>query len=177
MWKKALLALAGLMAGLAAFVATRDGHYKVERSMTFKAKPDKVYALICDFQKFEQWSPWEKLDPAMKKEFSGTMGEVGAEYRWQGNNKVGEGKMTILAVEPQRRVDMSLEFIKPFASVCTTRYELKSEGDSTTMTWSMEGENKSFMEKLFGVLMSMEKMIGSDFERGLSNLKSRLESP
>lgn len=174
--KKVILGILGLavvaVGGFLAYAATRPEHYHIERSLTISAPPDKIYPLLEDFHKFGEWSPWEKLDPAMKRNFAGAEKGEGAVYSWQGNDKVGEGMMTIVSTVPNQQVNVRLEFIKPAASVCQTVWALKPEGDKTTVTWTMDGENKSLIEKAFSVVMNLDKMVGGDFERGLANLKA-----
>ncbi len=162
--------------GSAVFVATRDPNYRVERSIRVDAPPEKVFAVLRDFQQFEHWSPWEKLDPKMDKTFDGEVGEVGASYHWSGNNKVGQGTMTIVEVQANEGVDIRLEFFKPFASVCQTRWAVTQEGDHTIVTWTMKGKHQNFMNKLFGLVMNMNKMLAKDFDAGLSRLKVYCET-
>lgn len=177
--KKVFLALLALVAlavvALGAFLAyasTRPAAYHIERSLTISAPPEKIYPLLEDFHRFGEWSPWEKLDPGMKRNFAGPGKGEGAVYSWQGNDQVGEGMMTIVSTVPNQQVNVKLEFIKPFASVCQTVWALKPEGDKTTITWSMDGENKGVVEKAMAVVMDMDKMVGGDFEKGLANLKA-----
>jgi len=177
--KKVILGILGLavvaVGGFLAYAATRPAAYHIERSLTIAAPPDKIFPLLEDFHRFGEWSPWEKLDPNMKRNFAGAAKGEGAVYSWQGNDKVGEGMMTIVSTVPNQQVNVRLEFIKPYASVCQTVWALKSEGDKTTVTWAMDGENKSLMEKAMSVMVDLDKMVGPDFEKGLTNLKTASE--
>lgn len=169
------LIVGAVVAGGVAFVATRDENYRVDRSVSVQAAPDKIYAVMADFRLFEHWSPWEHLDAKMLKEFTGEPGEVGSSYHWIGNNKVGEGKMTIVEVQPGQGLDLRLEFFKPFASICQVRWSVASEGDHTIVTWTMKGQNKSFITKFFGLVMNVKKMLSRDFDAGLARLKAYCE--
>jgi uncharacterized protein YndB with AHSA1/START domain len=169
MWKRIAIAAVLLVAILAAVVATRPSTFRVERSATAAAPPEAVYAQIADFHRWAAWSPWEKLDPGMKKDFAGPAVGQGAGYHWSGNDKVGEGRMTVTAATPGEQVVIQLEFLKPWASTSTTTFRLAPEGAGTRVTWSMEGHH-DFMGKAFSLFMDMDKMIGSDFERGLAQL-------
>lgn len=177
--KKVILGCLGVVVvavgGFLAYAATRPAAFRIERSTTISAPPSKIYPFLEDFHKFGQWSPWEKLDPTMKKSFSGAEKGVGAVYDWTGNDQVGQGRMTIVSAVPDQQVDVKLEFIKPFASESKTVWALKPEGDKTTIVWTMEGENKGLMEKAFSVVMDMDKLVGGDFEKGLSALKAASE--
>jgi len=175
MWKRILLALAVLLAILLVVVATRPSTYRVERSATAAAPADVVYAQIADFHRWAAWSPWEKLDPGMKKTFEGPAMGQGAGYHWSGNDKVGEGSMTVTSARPGEQVVIRLEFLKPWASTNTTTFQLAPEGGGTRVAWIMEGHN-DFMGKAVTLFMDMDKMIGADFERGLAQLKSVAEA-
>src|SRR5207237_6531042 len=118
-----------------------------ERSTVAAASPDDVYPMISDFRHFEEWSPWAHLDPAMKTTLDGTPGTVGASYAWVGNDKVGEGKMTFTAVTPKQRVDMKLEFIKPWKANNDVSLVLAPDSGKTKITWSMDGHKGGLMGK------------------------------
>jgi hypothetical protein len=174
-WMKVGLGVASALIVFAGFVATRPGTYHVERSTVVGATAAVVYDQLDDYASFVQWSPWEKLDPSMKKTFDGPSQGVGASYTWAGNDKVGKGKMTIVAADGKGLVEERLEFIEPFASVAQTTFRLSPDGAGTRVTWSMDGTN-NFVSKLFGLFMNMDKMIGKDFEAGLASLKTLAES-
>jgi uncharacterized protein YndB with AHSA1/START domain len=175
MLKKLLLAVAVVLAVFAVFVATRPDSYRVSRSRTIGAPPLTVYPLVADFHQWEKWSPWAKLDPAMKTTFSGPVAAAGSSYAWSGNDKVGEGRMTIVEARPGERLRLQLEFIKPFASTSSTEFGFAAKAGGTETVWTMEGHN-NFVGKAFSVFVNMDKMIGNDFEKGLSQLKAVAEA-
>jgi uncharacterized protein YndB with AHSA1/START domain len=175
MFTKILIGLVVLIGGFAAFVATRPSTFHVERSATIKAPAEVVFGQVADFHKWQDWSPWEKLDPAMKKTYSGAPSGNGANYAWAGNDKVGEGDMTITAAQPNEKISIRLEFAKPWKAVNTTNITFKPAGDGTLVNWAMDGEN-NFMGKAFGLFMDMDQMIGSDFEKGLASLGTVAEA-
>ena len=149
--------------------------YVVERQQRIDAPASALYERIVDFHRWRTWSPWEDLDPSLRRAYSGPEQGVGATYEWQGNRKAGAGRMTIADVEADHRVTIDLEFVKPFKSRSTTTFTLQPDGDATVVTWSMTGQ-KTLMTKVMGVFMSMDKMIGPDFEKGLARLKANAES-
>jgi hypothetical protein len=158
-----------------AIVAIQPADYKIARSATVNAPPDKVFEQVNDFHKWDAWSPWAKLDPAMKTTYSGPGSGQGASYSWAGNDQVGEGKMTIAESHPSEHIKINLEFIKPWQANNVTEFMFKPEGDKTNVTWTMSGHN-NFTGKAFGLLMNMDKMIGNDFDKGLAQLKTVAES-
>ena len=175
MLKKLLGGLAVIVALFLAYVATRPAHYHVERSVAVSAPAEIVYAQLEDLRKWAAWSPWEKIDPNMKKTYEGPERGVGASYSWQGNKDVGSGKMTIASAEPPKRISYKLEFFEPMAGEAAATMSVAKAGESQqNVTWGMDGES-NFVGKLFGVFMDMDKMIGGQFESGLEKLKSIAE--
>lgn len=174
MVKKIFLGLLAAIALLLIFAATRPDTFRVERSISIKAEPAKVYALLNDFHHFPSWSPWQNLDPGMQTTHSGAPSGQGAVYAWSGNDAVGAGRMEILQTVPNASVTVKLDFLKPFEAHNTTQYSLASTGGNTTVNWAMFGPSP-YISKLMGVFVSMDSMIGKDFERGLANLKAVAE--
>jgi len=172
--KKVFMSLVGAVVLLLLFATTRSDTFRVERSIAVKAEPARVYALLNDFHAFGSWSPWEKLDPKMTVNHSGATSGPGAVYTWDGNDGVGAGRMEILKSEPDTRVIVKLDFLKPFEGHNTSEYTLASAAGTTTVTWAMYGPSP-YISKLMGIFVSMDRMIGKDFERGLSNLKAQVE--
>jgi hypothetical protein len=163
------VSLVAILAALAAFIATRPAEFRIARSRTLAAPPGVAHAYVNDFHKWLEWSPWEGLDPTLKREFSGAPAGPGAIYHWAGNNKVGEGRMTILDAPVPHSVSIRLEFIRPWTATNTAQFDFASSGSGTAATWSMTGHN-NFIAKALGLFMNMDKMVGSDFEKGLANL-------
>jgi len=176
MLKKILIVIVALVAVFALIVALQPAEYRVVRTATISAPPATVFAQVNDFHQWEPWSPWAKLDPAAKNTFEGPPAGVGAVFMWAGNDKVGEGRMTLTESHPNDLIRIKLDFIKPFASTCTTEFVFKPEGDHTTVAWTMSG-HKNFISKAFCMFMNMDKMVGGDFERGLRQMKSAVEAP
>jgi hypothetical protein len=165
----AIVVIVGIIVALLLFAATRPNSYRVERAATIPAPAGQVFGLLNDFHRWDAWSPWEHLDPAMKRTHSGAASGVGAVYEWDGNKKAGMGRMEITGSAPHSRITIKLDFLKPFESHNTTVFVLAAEGSATRVTWTMEGPS-NFMTKLMGIFVSMDKMIGKDFEAGLANL-------
>lgn len=175
MLRKILIAAAGLVAVLFAVIALQPAAYSVTRSASINAPPAEVYGLISDFHKWEGWSPWTKLDPAIKTTFDGPVAAPGSIYKWAGNDQAGEGQMTILEATPPGAVKIKLDFVKPFASTSTTLFRIEGDGAASKVTWTMSGDN-NFLSKAFCLFMGgMDRMVGPDFEKGLAQMKALLE--
>ncbi|MGH7782831.1 MAG: SRPBCC family protein [Candidatus Binatia bacterium] len=158
-----------------ALVAMQPADYKISRSTTVNAPPEKIFEQVNDFHNWEAWSPWAKLDPTMKTTYSGPGSGQGASYSWVGNSQVGEGKMTITESSPGQHIKIDLEFIKPWQATNDTEFMFKPNGDKTDVTWTMSGHN-NFAGKAFGLVMNMDEMIGGDFDKGLAQLKTIAEA-
>ena len=173
MFKTIAIIVALLIAAVLIYAATKPDSFRIERSTTIKAPPEKISAYLTDFKQWAAWSPWEEKDPTMKRTFSGSANGKGAIYGWEGNKNVGTGRMEILDVQPQK-VTIKLDFLAPFEAHNTAEYTMQPEGDSTKLTWAMFGPT-NYMSKVMTTVMSMEKMVGPDFEAGLAKLKVAAE--
>ncbi len=176
MLKSIALVIVAAVILLLAYAATRPDIFSVQRAITVQATPDKVLPLLTDFHRWPEWSPWEKLDPSMKRTHSGAANGVGAIYEWDGNDKVGAGRMEVTGVQAPSKVSIKLDFLRPFKSQNVTDYSLVNKGSATEVTWTMSGPSP-YISKLMGIFVSMDKMIGKDFEAGLANLKAVAEKP
>jgi len=168
----------GVAAVVAVFlivVAMQPADFKVERSATMRAPAPAAFAQVNDFQNWQAWSPWEKVDPALKRHYEGPKAGTGAVYAWQGNKDVGEGRMTITDSKPAELVRIKLEFFKPFAATNSAEFSFKPAGaDSTAVTWTMTGQN-NFLSKAICLFVDMDKMVGGMFEQGLTQMKTVVE--
>ncbi|MEP6568037.1 MAG: SRPBCC family protein [Mesorhizobium sp.] len=169
-----LVILVVLIAALLIYAATRSDSFVTTRSASIKASPEAIFPLINDFRRWPVWSPYEKLDPEMKRTLSGAESGKGAAYAWQGNSKAGTGRMEITNSVPSSLVALKLDFEKPFRANNTVDFTLAPAGDSTAVTWAMSG-SRPFIAKLMGLFMNFDTLIGKDFEVGLANLKSAVE--
>jgi hypothetical protein len=175
MIKKILIGLAVVVVVLVVFIALQSSTYRVERSAMMNASAPVVFAQVNDFHKWNAWSPWAKLDPAMKQTFEGAPAGTRAVYTWAGNKEVGEGRMTITESHPSDLVKIRLEFLKPFAATSDTTFSFKPEGNQTVVIWTMVGD-KNFIAKAFHLFVNIDKMVGGDFEKGLAQMKSVAEA-
>ena len=149
-------------------------NYVVQRSTTINADPDRIYDQVADFHEWMKWSPWEDLDPNQQRTFTGSDSGVGAMYAWSGNRKAGSGTMEVTEASAPSKVRIALEFVKPFKSRNTTTFSIRPDGDASVVRWTMTGPT-TFVTRLMGLFSSMDKMIGTDFEKGLTRLKADAE--
>ena len=174
MSKKIFIAAVVIFAALLGFAATRPDTFRVERTASIKAPPEQIFRHINDFHRWNAWSPWEKLDPEMKRNYGGLNPGVGSTYSWSGNDKVGAGRMEILTSEPPLKIIIKLDFARPVEGHNTAEFTLAGKGDFTEVTWAMYGPSP-YAAKLIGLVFSMDRMVGKDFESGLANLKAVVE--
>ncbi len=148
--------------------------YTVVRRTSINSAPERVHTLINDFHDWKEWSPWEGLDPDLQRTFTGPASGVGSHYEWSGNKKAGSGSMEILTSTPEK-IAIVVNFLKPFKATNDTVFDIHPSGHGTEVTWTMSGKNTGFLG-LMSRLYPMDKVIGPDFEKGLSQLKSAAES-
>ena len=173
MLKKILLGLAAVIVIFVIVVATRPADFRVTRSTTLAAAPAAVFPYLNDVHKWQEWSPWAKLDPNCKMTFEGPSAGPGAKFTWSGNNEVGAGYMTLAESKPAELVTYKLHFDQPMEGDCDTEFTLKPEGDGSRLTWTMTGKN-NFIGKAFSLFVDCDKMCGDQFEQGFANLKGVL---
>lgn len=174
MLKKILIVLLIAIAGVLGYAATKPDTFRVERRTTIAAPPDKVFAMIEDFHRWGEWSPWEHLDPAMTRTHGGAPKGTGATYAWSGNSEVGQGRMEIVESAPPGKLVIKLDFIDPFEANNIAEFTLTPTPTGTEVVWAMHGPSP-YVSKLMDTLMSMDKMIGKDFESGLAKMKRAAE--
>lgn len=174
MLKKIALAVLAIVVVVLGLAAMKPDTFSVKRTISIKAPPEKVAALITDFHQWSSWSPWEHLDPAMKRTFTGATSGKGAIYEWEGNKEVGKGRMEIMDAGTPAKTVIKLDFLQPFESHNTTEFTLVPQGEMTNVSWDMTGP-MPFISKIMSVFASMDSMIGKDFEKGLANMKSAAE--
>jgi len=170
MLKKLLLAVLAAVVLFVLYVVARPSAYRIERTVAIAAPPEIVYGQIADFHRWPAWSPWANLDPHMSVQYSGAASGRGAVYEWNGNEKVGQGRMSIVDSKPAEAVDIKLEFLKPWSQTSRTQFLLRPEAGGTRVAWVMTGD-QDFVGKAYGVFVNMDKMVGGDFEKGLASLR------
>jgi hypothetical protein len=165
------IAVAVLVGGFLAYAATRPDSFRIQRSATIKAPPEKIFPQINDFQRWGAWSPYEKKDPAMKRTLSGAPSGKGAVYEWDGNKEICQGRMDITDCAAQSNVKLKLDFCRPFEAHNIVDFTLEPRGDATQVTWAIHGPSP-FISKVMGIVFDVDTMVGKDFEAGLADLKA-----
>ena len=172
-WKIILIVVAVIIAAILIYAWTRPDSFRVQRSVSIKAPPEKIVPLIDDFHAWTQWSPYEHRDPNLKRTFGGAPKGKGATYTWDGNKNVGSGAMEVLESAPQK-IRIKLDMFRPFAANNMAEFTLVPRGAETEVTWAMSGPSP-FISKLMQTFMNFDTMIGKDFEAGLQSLKATAE--
>jgi carbon monoxide dehydrogenase subunit G len=165
------LIVAVALAGALVFAALKPDTFRIERSIRIDVAPEVIFSNINDFKKWEEWSPWDKIDPALERRYSGAAKGVGAAYSWTGTKKVGSGRMEIIGTTPFTGVQIKLDFTAPFVAHNIIDFTLTKDGDATHVSWAMSGP-APFISKLMGLFFNMDKVVGGDFEKGLAALKN-----
>ncbi|MDG0815155.1 SRPBCC family protein [Bdellovibrio svalbardensis] len=157
------------------FISTRPSSFKYERSDLINASADKIFPYLINFKLAGQWSPYEQMDPKMKKNYGSVDGQVGSWMSFDGNKDAGTGNLEILQIVPNESVQIKLQMLKPFEANNLVEYKLTPEGSGTRFTWTMSGQNQ-FLGKMITVFIDCDKMLGDQFLKGISNLKNIVEN-
>jgi carbon monoxide dehydrogenase subunit G len=165
-----LAVLAGGAAALVGYASTRPSAFRIQRSARIAAPPRQILPHLEDFRAWSAWSPWEKIDPAMSRTYSGPARGVGAVYEWSGNKKAGAGRMELTRADEQA-VQIKLDFTRPMRASNVVEFTLTPDEGGTVVNWSMDG-SYNLTSKMFGVFVNMDQLVGRDFERGLASLKA-----
>lgn len=173
MFKKIGIAVVVLIAGVLIYAATKPDSFRVERTASIKAPPEKIYPLLTDFKQQAAWSPWEKKDPGMKRTYSGAESGKGSIYEWDGNSDIGKGRLEITETSPSK-VAMKLDFLEPFEAHNMAEFALAPKGETTDVTWAIFGP-MPYISKVMAIFCDMDTMIGKEFETGLADLKALAE--
>jgi carbon monoxide dehydrogenase subunit G len=164
------IALVAVVAMILVVGALQPAAYEVSRSVEIAAPSAAVFPYVNDLKKFNEWSPWLKRDRDAKVDYGGGFDS----FTWKGNSSIGEGKMTIAERKEPSLVRMRLDFVRPFPGTGEAIFSLEPAGGGTRVTWVMKGE-KVFVTKVMGLFLSMDRMIGPSFDRGLADLKTQTE--
>ena len=175
MLKTIAYSVVALVSAVLLYAATKPDTFRVQRSISIQAPPEKIFAVLNDFHQSVAWSPYEKKDPAMKRVFSGPESGKGAVYQFEGNKEVGKGRLTITETTPPSKIVIALDFEEPFEGHNLVEYTLDAKGGSTNVTWAMHGP-QPYIGKVISLFVDCDKMIGKDFEVGLANLKALSET-
>jgi uncharacterized protein YndB with AHSA1/START domain len=174
MFKIIGIAIVVLVAAVLISAAMQPDTFRIQRSASIQAPPERIFAVLNDFQQSPSWSPYEKKDPAMRRAFSGAPVGKGSVYEFDGNKDVGAGRIEIIESLPPTKVTLQLDMLKPFKARNVVEYTLEPRGDATEVTWAMHGP-APFLSKVMCLFVDMDKMVGTDFEVGLANLKAVTE--
>ena len=168
--KRLFIGLALLVAAFLVVVWFQPDDYRLTRTTVIAAPAGRVFAQVNDLKKWDDWSPWAKLDPNAKVTFSGPQSGPGATFTWDGNDKAGAGTMTITESRPNQRIATRTDFTRPFAGTSNTDFVFSEQAGQTNVIWTMAGRH-DFISKAICLVMSMEQMLGPDVEKGLAQLK------
>ncbi len=168
------IALAILVAVVLVLAAMRPNTFRVQRSIDIDAPADKIFPLINDYRNWGSWSPYEHVDPAMQRTFSGAPSGKGSVYEWRGNKNIGHGRMEILDTAPPSKVVIKLDFFSPFEAHNMAEFIIQPKGNATNVTWAMHGP-VPFMAKIIHMFFKMDRMVGGQFQQGLTSMKAVAE--
>ena len=157
-------------AASAIFINSQPSDFRVSRSAEISAPAAVIFSHINNFRNWGKWSPWAPLDPQAIVEFNGPESGKDAYMRWSGNMEIGTGSMQIIDSRENDFINLKLDIEKPIQANNLVEFSIKQEGDKTKVKWEMYGK-KDFVGKLMGFIFNCDKIVGTQFEIGLENLK------
>lgn len=172
--KIAGLALLTVIAIVLIYAATRPDQFRITRKVIIKAPAEVIFAHINNLRQFNEWNPFAAADLRSSIPYGATSAGGGGSYSWDGRAQSNKGRMEIIAVDAPRRVEMSLHFDKPMKHNNNVVFLLQPQGDGTEVSWQMSG-TYGFVHKAMGLIFNFDKMVGGEFDKGLAQLKSRIE--
>lgn len=175
MVRRVLIGFGALVALLLLVVAVQPTEFRVARRTVIGAPPSAVFSEVNDFRRWAAWNPWATIDPGMTQTYEGAAAGVGAVHTWAGNHEVGAGRMTLTESRPNELIRVRLEFLRPFAATSLAEFAFEPVGDRTAVTWSLAGRN-DFVAKAIHLVVSMDRMIGGQFEVGLARMEAVAEA-
>src|SRR5215475_6963587 len=170
------VAVIGVLAiiGVLIYAATLPNSRQVQRTLRINASADKIFPFINNIHSMNTWNPFSEADPNIKIAYTGPDSGKGARYEWTGNSKVGQGSIEIVDVAAPSRVALRLDTLKPMEGHHTVVFTLAPNGSDTDVTWALTGE-RPFIGKVMDAVFNMDRMVGSQFEKGLDKLRAIAE--
>lgn len=146
--------------------------YKVERSITIDHAQEDVYAYLVNLETSKEWSPWAEIEPTAEFTTQGTPGVVGSSLEWQGK-EIGSGKQILTVLEEPNYIEYKMEFNEPVKSEATAYFRLTEGNPGVNVVWGIKASDLRPIQRVMALFV--DSMMGSQFEKGLANLKGRLE--
>jgi len=168
-----IVGIAVLVAAILLVASTRPDTFRTVRSATIGAPPDKIFPLMSDLRRMNEWNPFAHTDPKMTGSYSGPAAGAGAAFAFDGR-KCGTGRIEIMDTQPPNRMDMRLVMTRPFKCDNAIAFTLEPQGAATRVTWEMSGR-QILMSKVMGLFVDCDKMCGDQFDKGLADLKALAE--
>lgn len=158
---------------IVALAALKSGRFAIRRSITINASPEKVFALVNDLHRWPEWSQDTQEQTSGEHRYSGAPAGKGAVYEWDGKGSAGRGRIEIVD-SSANEIRLQADWQKPFAARNINLFTFRPKGNATQVTWELDGENV-FVLKVMTVFVSVDRLMGSHFERGLAGLKAAAE--
>lgn len=174
MFLKLLFGLVLVVVVLVAIAARRPSTFELRRSVHVAAPRAKVFPLVEAFASWVRWSPWEGLDPDLARTYGPIPRGKGATYAWEGK-KSGAGSMEILETVEDERITIKIDFLKPFEAHNGVEFLFAEEAGGTRVTWTMSGP-RPLMQRVVGLFIDFDALVGKDFEKGLESLRREAEA-
>ncbi|MEY8760380.1 SRPBCC family protein [Chryseobacterium tongliaoense] len=173
-----IIVLASILIVWLVAAALVSGECKYEKSISINAPAEKVWQNTNTLKAMDLWSPWNDLDPDMKKDWTGVTGQPGEKMCWNSkNDNAGKGCQKVKKVDASnKRIETQIKFLTPYESEANAYVTVVPEGNGSKATWGFTSIIP-YPFTLMKLFMNMEDAIGKDYQKGLSKLKEISEKP
>jgi hypothetical protein len=170
---KILIVIVLLVGLVLLFVASQPTRYIITHQITIEAPVAKVIKQVNDFHNWVDWSPWEKMDPSIKRTYEKPETGVGAVCNWVGNDSVGTGKMVITESDISH-INVELDYQFPPIGKLFYRFDFTPNNKETLVSWQLYGDD-DFSDKLNHLISGRDKTVDAYLANGLAQLKAITE--
>jgi effector-binding domain-containing protein/uncharacterized protein YndB with AHSA1/START domain len=143
---------------------------EVRRVISIDVPIDAVYNQVANFENWTKWDAKYEQDSSQNRTYNGSVGDQAYGFKWQSENEaVGNGAITMNAVEHNERLD----FTYYFKNTPTRGYfTFNSKSGTTEVEWVIISE-LSYPMKIVNYFIN--GIWGDELETGLENLKDYTE--
>jgi hypothetical protein len=165
-----VVALAGILGAVALGLPP---HVTVARSVVINAPESAIFPYLNNLHRFGSWSPWSARDPKLAVSYGGPESGQGARVTWTSKKpSVGSGSMEISETQPNRRIDLAVNFN---GLEGTSSYDIVPSGSGSKVIWSFGYDSGSSPLKRWKGLM-LDGFVGAEYRTGLDRLKETVEA-
>ena len=189
MSKKIKLLLVTLFILISAFVTYKNlkSSKHFEKSIQINTSPNKIWGKVNTIQNIKLWMPYTTTTKSTLIAYSGTAGEIGSAFTWNGLEDVGEGKLTLVdkkiptesldTLEQEYEITYTLEKYSPEAFRANMKITIEAYNNNTSLvTWQIDYKLPLSFKSVFSNASESLQKLENSFNTGLVQLKQITEA-